>query len=230
MQRISKDNLKKFGRRIGKVSQSNPWVLLSSILGKVQVYDNFIAPVVDSLRYMTGLAYDILAYSIIEAFSNPGKNRLKKEDTNLSSWLTALATFNGHIYRKYDIDMEGILQYIANKVSLVATPLVLVRRGLWRLLDDMPSPSASSIVSSQLKAEESADLVVLKELILQMTGMENTENVTEEQLEALSGGPLLRKEAGSFITVRVCSPANAFGWAVRPMASHSLLTSSSGAC
>lgn len=32
-----------------------------------------INPVVDSLKYLTSLSFDVLGYSIIEALNNPGK-------------------------------------------------------------------------------------------------------------------------------------------------------------
>lgn len=36
-------------------------VCLSQVLSQIQRYDNFIIPVVDSLKYLTPLAYDVLA-------------------------------------------------------------------------------------------------------------------------------------------------------------------------
>lgn len=194
MQRMSKENVKLFGRRIGKLSHSNPGVLFDGILSKIQQYDNFIAPVVDSLKYLTNLAFDILAFCMIEALANPDRARLKAEDINLSGWLRSLAIFCGTVFRKHAIDLRGILQYVANK----------------------------------LKSEESFDLLVLKQLIEKMSGMETAEgefvpvqpsssaclppyplitplplshtlaDLTDEQMQALSGGETLRAEAGSF--------------------------------
>ena len=46
------------------------------------------------------------------------------------------------------------------------------------------------------------DLLVLKEIVSKMAGIETTEQMTSEQLAALSGGELLRQEGGYFNQVR----------------------------
>lgn len=71
-----------------------------------------------------------------------------------------LAVFCGTVFRKYSIELTGLLQYVAN----------------------------------QLKAGKSFDLLVLKEVVQKMSGIEISEEVTAAQLEALSGGELLRAE------------------------------------
>lgn len=48
----------------------------------------------------------------------------------------------------------------------------------------------------------SLDLLILKELCQKMTGIEATEVMTGEQLDAMAGGELLRSEAGYFSQVR----------------------------
>ena len=74
--------------------------------------------------------------------------------------ITGLAVFCGTVFRKYSIELTGLLQYVAN----------------------------------QLKAGKSFDLLVLKEVVQKMSGIEISEEVTAAQLEALSGGELLRAE------------------------------------
>ena len=51
-------------------------------------------------------------------------------------------------------------------------------------------------VANQLKAGKSFDLLVLKEVVQKMSGVEISEEVTTSQLEALSGGEMLRAEVG----------------------------------
>ncbi|XP_019860646.1 PREDICTED: THO complex subunit 2-like, partial [Amphimedon queenslandica] len=139
-----------------------------SVLSQIQRYDNFIIPVVDSLKYLTPIAYDVLAYCIIEALGNPQKERLKLEDTNLSIWLQILASFSANIFKKYPVDLTGLLQYVTN----------------------------------QLKAGKSFDLLVLKEVIQKMAGIEISDEITAAQLEAMAGGELLKVEGGYFSQVR----------------------------
>lgn len=77
--------------------------------------------------------------------------------------------FCGTVFRKYSIELTGLLQYVAN----------------------------------QLKAGKSFDLLVLKEVVQKMSGIEISEEVTAAQLEALSGGELLRAEVNAFVIIVV---------------------------
>ncbi|XP_064481885.1 THO complex subunit 2-like isoform X2 [Ornithodoros turicata] len=168
MKRLSKENVKPSGRQIGKLSHSNPCFLFDYILSQIQTWDNLIGPVVDSLKYLTLLSYDVLAYCIIEALCNPEKDRMKHDGTTISQWLQSLANFCGAVFKKYSIELTGLLQLVAN----------------------------------QLKAEKSLDLLVLKEIVQKMTGIESTEETTQEQLEAMCGGELLKAEGGYFHQLR----------------------------
>ena len=62
------------------------------VLSQIQKYDNFIGPVVDSLKFLTSLSYDMLAYCIMEALANPDRERMKHDDTNISLWLQSTST------------------------------------------------------------------------------------------------------------------------------------------
>ncbi|KAG9478503.1 THO complex subunit 2 isoform X2 [Eleutherodactylus coqui] len=168
MKRLTKENVKPSGRQIGKLSHSNPAILFDYILSQIQKYDNLISPVVDSLKYLTSLNYDVLAYCIIEALANPEKEKIKHDDTTISTWLQSLASFCGAIFRKYPIELTGLLQYVAN----------------------------------QLKAGKSFDLLILKEVVQKMAGIEITEEITMEQLEAMTGGEQLKAEGGYFGQIR----------------------------
>lgn len=116
LKRIAKDNVRKFGRLIGKLSHSNPASLFVEIFEKVrsrqrtclvwdgllrvassllesrcpfvrmavaalpcaaltlarlppsqvQAYENMILPLVDSFKYLTPLAFDVLSFCLIE--------------------------------------------------------------------------------------------------------------------------------------------------------------------
>lgn len=123
---------------------------------------------VDSLKYLTSLSYDVLGYCLVESLSQVDRDRFKHDGTSLSLWLQSLANFCGAIYKKYNIELSGLLQYVAN----------------------------------QLKAQKSLDLLILKEVVQKMAGVEAAEEMTTEQLAAMSGGEQLRGEAGYFSQVR----------------------------
>jgi THO complex subunit 2 len=168
MKRVSKENIKPVGRHLGKLSHCSPGFLFDYILQQIQLYDNLIGPVVDALKYLTSLSYDVLGYCLIEALASADRDRFKHDGTSLSTWLQSLANFCGAIYKKYTIELSGLLQYVGN----------------------------------QLKAHKSLDLLILKEVVQKMTGIEAAEEMTVEQLSAMSGGEMLRGEAGYFSQVR----------------------------
>ncbi len=140
MKRVSKENAKPVGRSIGKLSHCSPGFLFDyvrflifaliialvhfifffahpQILIQIQIYDNLIGPVVDSLKYLTSLSYDVLGYCLIEALAQADKNRFKHDGTSLSMWLQSSANFCGSIYKKYNIELSGLLQYVANQLK-----------------------------------------------------------------------------------------------------------------
>ncbi|KAI8726738.1 THO complex subunit 2 [Biomphalaria glabrata] len=117
MKRLSKETVKPSGRQLGKLSHSNPSIVFEYILNQIQRYDNLIGPVVDSLKYLTTISYDMLTFCIIEAIANPEKDRMKTYNMNISLWLQSLANFAGAICHKYQVELTGILQYVANQLK-----------------------------------------------------------------------------------------------------------------
>lgn len=87
MRRVSKDNVKQFGRALAKISHKNPVVCFATILDQLQVYENMIVPVVDCFRYLSDLSFDVLSFVMLEDLSNPLRSRLKEDGANLSMWL-----------------------------------------------------------------------------------------------------------------------------------------------
>ena len=138
-------------------------IFLLQVVKQIQLYDNLIVPVVDSLKYLTSLSFDVLAYCIVETLTL-NKERLINAGMAVSPWLNSLSAFCGAVYKKYSIELCGVLQFIAN----------------------------------QLKAEKSVDLLLLQEILQKMGGTDTTEDLTAEQMEAMSGGEILRREAGTY--------------------------------
>eukprot|EP00249_Psilotum_nudum_P020964 c27916_g1_i1 orf=2-757(-) len=165
LKRLAKENLKQLGRMVAKIAHANPMTVLRTIVHQIEAYKDMITPVVDAFKYLTQLEYDVLEYVVIERLAQGGREKLKEDGLNLSDWLQSLASFWGHLCKKYpSMELRGLFQYLVN----------------------------------QLKRGEGIELVVLQELIQQMANVEYTENMTEEQLEAMSGGETLRYQATSF--------------------------------
>lgn len=87
------------------------------MLLQIQTYDNLIMPVVDALKYLTCMSYDVLCYCIVETLANAEKDRHKHDGISLSLWLQSLSTFCGCLFRKYTTDLTGILQFLANQLK-----------------------------------------------------------------------------------------------------------------
>jgi len=92
-------------------------LLCLQVLLQIQIYDNLINPVVDSLKYLTSLSYDVLGYCLIESLASADRDRFKHDGTSISLWLQSLASFCGAIFKKYNIELTGLLQYVANQLK-----------------------------------------------------------------------------------------------------------------
>ena len=82
-----------------------------------KVFENLIRPVVNSFKYLTNLSFNVLNFCFCESLSDPSRDRTKMDGTSISIWMKALATFCGTVYKKYNIDLTGLLQYVANQLK-----------------------------------------------------------------------------------------------------------------
>ncbi|PWN43379.1 hypothetical protein IE81DRAFT_329522 [Ceraceosorus guamensis] len=162
LKRISSENVRQSAKDLATASHANPCIFLTVALNQVQAYDNLIAPIVECAKYLSELEYDVFTFILLDALSNPEKERTKQDGTNISLWLKSLSSFAGMLYRRHkEIDVGPVLQYMAN----------------------------------QLKQDNSKDLVLIRELVLKMSGIEPLANLGDKQIAALTGGRLLRREA-----------------------------------
>ncbi|KAJ6743936.1 THO COMPLEX SUBUNIT 2 [Salix purpurea] len=169
LKRLAKENLKPLGRMVAKLAHANPMTVLRTIVHQIESYRDMISPVVDAFKYLTQLEYDILEHVVIERLAQGGRDKLKDDGLNLSDWLQSLASFWGHLCKKYpSMELRGLFQYLGN----------------------------------QLKKGQGIELVVLQELVQQMANVQYTENLTEEQLDAMAGSETLRYQATSFGVTR----------------------------
>lgn len=168
MKRLSKETLRFTARHIGKLCYPNPVITLNYILIQIQSYDNLINLVVEALKFLPPIALDALIYCILEALSDPQKNKKSFDGMALAQWLTSLSTFSASIISKYKVEFTGFLEYIGH----------------------------------QLKAGNSLDLILLTDLIQKMTGIETIQAITEDRVEALMGGDILRTECAYFNQIK----------------------------
>ncbi|KAM7467402.1 hypothetical protein LguiB_014964 [Lonicera macranthoides] len=118
LKRLAKENLKQLGRMVAKLAHANPMTVLRTIVHQIEAYRDMITPVVDAFKYLTQLEYDILEYVVIERLAFGGREKLKDDGLNLSDWLQSLASFWGHLCKKYpSMELRGLFQYLVNQLK-----------------------------------------------------------------------------------------------------------------
>lgn len=117
LRRLSKQNVKELGRKLGKISARFPFTTISIVLQQIQVYPNMIDSIVDACKYWSSTTFDILVYKIILRFSE-GATKLKDDGQHVSLWFSALSAFCGSLYKKYqNIELSALLAYILNTLQ-----------------------------------------------------------------------------------------------------------------
>lgn len=118
LKRLAKENLKQLGRMVAKLAHANPLTVLRTIVQQIEAYRDMIMPVVDAFKYLTQLEYDVLEYVVIERLAQSGREKLKDDGLNLSDWLQSLASFWGHLCKKYpSMELRGLFQYLINQLK-----------------------------------------------------------------------------------------------------------------
>lgn len=118
LKRLAKENLKQLGRMVAKLAHANPLTVLRTIVHQIEAYRDMITPVVDAFKYLTQLEYDVLEYVVIERLVQNGREKLKDDGINLSDWLQSLASFWGHLCKKYpSMELKGLFQYLVNQLK-----------------------------------------------------------------------------------------------------------------
>lgn len=61
------------------------------------------------MKYLTSLSLDVLGYCLVEAL---GSRR-----STPPAWLQALASFAGAAFKKHNIELTALLQFVANRLK-----------------------------------------------------------------------------------------------------------------
>ncbi|KAG1469172.1 hypothetical protein G6F56_003410 [Rhizopus delemar] len=168
MRRVSKNDVRRCGRDLGKLAHSNPTIVFNVVLDQVQSFDNLAPIMADACRYLGDFSYDVLGFVLTEKWTGSqgaGKTRKDKEkdDGMPSGWLRSLATFTGMLFKKQDIDATPLLRYLS-----------------YRLRED----------------DSVADLILLNEFVTKMGGVEILASAyTNDQITAAGCSDSLKSEA-----------------------------------
>ena len=91
LRRLSSKNQGQSARALAKIAHHNPCVLFRIAIDQVMSYDNLADPLIEAFRTLSPIGYDILTYSLLDAFSQTERPRMKDDGTNVSHWLQSMS-------------------------------------------------------------------------------------------------------------------------------------------
>ena len=96
MRRLSHKTIESLSGAVGKLAHSNPCIFFANAVNQIMAYDNLADVVIQALKYVTNMGFDVLAFVILDALANPNKQRLKDDGVNISDWLQSLFALPSH--------------------------------------------------------------------------------------------------------------------------------------
>lgn len=117
LNKITTTNVKESGRKIAKISYSNPGIVFKNIVTRLIGYPNMIDALVECSKYITLLGYDVLTWTLITTLTNPSREGRKGDGMFAQGWLTNLSLFIGRAYSRYALlDLTPVLQYTTHQL------------------------------------------------------------------------------------------------------------------
>ncbi|KAF9694912.1 hypothetical protein EKO04_007048 [Ascochyta lentis] len=117
LNKVTATNTKESGRRIAKISYSNPGIVFRNIVTRLIGYPNMIDALVECSKYITLLGYDVLTWTLVTTLTNPNKEGKKGDGMFAQGWLTNLSLFIGRAYQRYTLlDPTPVLQYTTHQL------------------------------------------------------------------------------------------------------------------
>ncbi|KAJ2920447.1 hypothetical protein H1R20_g16647, partial [Candolleomyces eurysporus] len=144
LRRLSLNTIDSLSGAVGKLAHSNPCIFFSNAVNQVMAYDNLAAVVVQALKYVTTMGFDVLVFVILDALANPRKARVKDDGVNISDWLQSLASFTGMLFRRYSADLTPVLKYVVHQLySGQTSEITVLRELIWKMAGIEPLPTLS---------------------------------------------------------------------------------------
>ena len=91
--------------RLQKSYSSSLWLLLIHL--QVECYSNQIEPVIDALRYMSLLSFDMLTFVVLTRLTS-GRDKIKDDGVNIADWLQNLSSFNALVGGGWEGMEDGV--------------------------------------------------------------------------------------------------------------------------
>jgi THO complex subunit 2 len=93
MRRLSVQTNDSLSGTMAKLAHQNPTVFFTNVVNQVMAYDNLANVVTESMKFLTILGHDVLVYCILDALTNPNKERVKDDGVNTTDWLQSMFDF-----------------------------------------------------------------------------------------------------------------------------------------
>lgn len=117
LNKVTATNTKESGRKIAKISYSNPGIVFKNIVTRLIGYPNMIDALVECSKYITLLGYDVLTWTLVTTLTNPNREGKKGDGMFAQGWLTNLSLFIGRAYQRYALlDPTPVLQYTTHQL------------------------------------------------------------------------------------------------------------------
>ena len=152
--------------QFAKISSTNPIPALRYMLSNIQVHFNYnlIEPYIEVTAKVPSVSQDIAQFLSCQIVSESNKPFLNTSTASVEPWLNHLAEFMGRFYRKHPTcPLDGLM-------SMITTSLT----------------AQGDVLTSSTPGR-----VLLEAIIEYMGGFKLVQQLNSEQIESISGGPVL---------------------------------------
>lgn len=101
LRRLSHNTIDTLSGPVAKLAHSNPCVFFQNAVHQIMSYDNLAAVVIQALRYVTNMGFDVLVFVILDALANPTKPRVKDDGVNTADWLQSVLHFGSLSFYRF---------------------------------------------------------------------------------------------------------------------------------
>lgn len=98
LRRLSHKTIESLAGPLANLAHSDPCILFTNAVNQIMAYDNLAAVVVQALRCITLMGFDVLLFVILDALANPHKERVKDDGVNTSDWLQSACCLLHFVY------------------------------------------------------------------------------------------------------------------------------------
>jgi THO complex subunit 2 len=91
LRRLSHNTIDTLAGTLAKLAHSNPCIFFTNAVNQIMAYDNLAGVVIQALKFVTNMGFDVLVFVVLDALANNTKPRVKEDGVNISDWLQSNA-------------------------------------------------------------------------------------------------------------------------------------------